>query len=152
VAQQALGGGLAGQAAEPLDARAEGGRALAQVLEVAVTQRLARPDVEHAHRQPAGQDGEARLGHDAGIGLQVVRAGRDVGDDDLGRGAEGASHDAGAARQPVTGLPVAAQRGAAQATAPRQVHRGQQPLLASDVVDHRRRCRGGVGGTLGAKP
>ena len=34
VAQQALGGGLGGQAAELLDARAEGGRALPQVLEV----------------------------------------------------------------------------------------------------------------------
>ena len=48
VAQQALRRGLAGQAAELLDARAEGAGALAQVLEVAVAQRLARLDVEHA--------------------------------------------------------------------------------------------------------
>ncbi len=140
--------GLAGQAAELVDARAEGAGALAQVVEVAVAQRLARLDVEHADGQAAGAQREARLGHHPGVGLEVVLARADVVDDHLGPLAVRAPHDPGAARQPVAGLPVAAQRGAAQAPAAGEVDRRQQPLLARDVVDHRRRGRGGVRGSL----
>ena len=148
VAQQALRARLARQAAELVDARAEGAGALAQVVEVAVAQRFARLDVEHAHGQAAGAQREARLGHDRGVGLEVVLARADVLDDHLGPLAVRAPHDPGTARQPVAGLPVAAQRGAPQATAAGEVDRGQQPLLARDVVDHRRRGGGGVRSSL----
>ena len=148
VTQQALRPGLAGQAAELFDARAEGAGALAQVVEVAVAQRLARLDVEHADGQAAGAQREARLGHDSGVGLEVVLARADVLDDHLGPLAVRTPHDPGAARQPVAGLPVAAQRGAPQASAAGEVDRGQQALLAGDVVDHRRRGGGGVRGSL----
>ena len=148
VAQQALHARLAGQPAELLDARAEGAGALAQVVEVAVAQRLARFDVEHADGQAAGAQGEARLGHDPRVGLEVVLACADVLDDHLGPLAVRAPHDPGTARQPVAGLPVAVQGGAPQASAAGEVDRGQEPLLAPDVVDHRRRGGGGVRGSL----
>ena len=133
-----------GRPPELVDARAEGAGALAQVVEVAVAQRLARLDVEHADGQAARAQREARLGHDPGVGLEVVLAALTSCDDHLGPLAVRAPHDPGAARQPVAGLPVAAQRGAAQAPAAGEVDRRQQPLLARDVVDHRRRGGGGV--------
>ena len=55
----------------PRCARRGRGRTRAGV-EVAVAQRLARLDVEHADGQPAGEHREARLGHDPGVGLEVV--------------------------------------------------------------------------------
>ena len=148
VAQQALRPRLAGQAAELVDARAEGAGALAQVLEVAVAQRLARLDVEHADGEAPRAQREACLGHDPRVGLEVVLARADVVDDDLGPRAVRAPHDPGASRQPVARLPVAAQRGAPQAPAAGEVDRRQQPLLARDVVDDRRRGGAGVRGSL----
>ena len=121
---------------------------LAQVLEVAVAQGLARLDVEHADGQAAGAHGEARLGHDPRVGLEVVLARADVLEDHLGPLAVRAPHDPGAAGQPVAGLPVAVQAGAPQASAAGEVDRGQEPLLARDVVDHRRRGGGGVRSSL----
>jgi hypothetical protein len=148
VAQQALRPRLARQAAQLVDARAEGAGALAQVVEVPVAQRLARLDVEHADGQAARVQGEARLGHYSGVGLEVVLARADVLNDRLGPVAVRAPHDPGVARQAVAGLPVAAQRGAPQAPAAGEVDRRQQPRLACDVVGHRRRGGGGVGGSL----
>jgi hypothetical protein len=143
VADQALGRRLGRQAPERLDAAAEQVRALAQALEVALVQRLARLDVEHSDRAAARGHRQAGFGDHSRVGLEVVVALADVVDHHLGGGAVGAPDDPGAGRHAVADLPVAAQRGAAQAPAAGEIDGGQQAALGGDMVDdRRRRCRG----------